>query len=125
MRRRNYLRGVDDEGEVASVVLPDGLTRLKSVFIDDETTEFHLIINNTPDQLGSAARGDSDSQRLGPDVPCVHAEGMLSLPGAALDGTFDLEINEQFAVMVADASLLVEFGTSPFTVTVLMWTPSG
>ena len=49
----------------------------------------------------------------------VHADGRLTLPGVLLEGTFDLEINEQFAVMVAYVTLKVEFGTEPFTVTLL------
>jgi hypothetical protein len=113
------LRGVNKNDSIASVALPDGLSRLKSVFIDADKTEFHLIINNTPDNAVPPPEEIPTPNDWGEMYMVVHAEGKLAFPGAALEGTFDLEVNEQFAVMVAYASLKVEFGTSPFIVTLL------
>jgi hypothetical protein len=104
---------------IASVALPDGLSRLKSVFIDADKTEFHLILNNTPDNTIPPPEELPTPNDWGEMYLVVHAEGRLAFPGAALEGTFDLEVNEQFAVMVAYARLKVEFGTPPFALTLL------
>ncbi|MCU0916652.1 MAG: Ig-like domain-containing protein, partial [Planctomycetes bacterium] len=107
------LRGVAAGAPVASVLLPDRLTRLKAVYIDATRTEFHLIVNPTPDTaVGPPVEIPASNSGTGARYLVVHAEGRLTLPGAVLAGTFDLEANEEFAVMAVNATLSVRMGAA-------------
>jgi len=104
------LRAVS-QGNPVSVVLPDGLTRLKSVYVDANTNEYHLIINNTPNKdpeppLDIPANNDTGSMYL-----VVYAYGNLTMPGVQLHGKFDLLIDESHAVMTVCATANVGAGS--------------
>jgi hypothetical protein len=107
------LRGVNAAAPIASVVLPDGLTRLKSVYVvEADQTEFHLILNNTPNKDIPPPEEIPTPNDTGEMYLVVHADGRLILPGAALEGTFDLEAKEEFAVMAVNATLSIGVGTA-------------
>ncbi len=105
------LRGVNAAAPIASVVLPDGLTRLKSVYIVGASRpEFHLILNNTPNKDVPPPEIIPEDNDTGEMYLVVHADGRLKLPGALLEGTFDLELKEEFAVMAVNATLSIQVG---------------
>ncbi|MFC1820983.1 hypothetical protein ACFLZG_07880, partial [Thermodesulfobacteriota bacterium] len=79
------------------VLLSDNISTLKKDLTSGEIT---LTIPNTP---GGQVDGE------GALFVLLHADGQLKFPGFDLNGSFDFEFDDNFAVMSADAQLLVDF----------------
>jgi hypothetical protein len=93
-----------------SVVLKDGLTRLKAVVIDTDEIEYHLIVNNTPNKEIPPPVDIPTPNDSGEFFLLVYANGDLRLPGATLTGSFYLLAEEAQTVMTLSGHLVVGFG---------------
>ena len=93
-----------------SVVLKDGLTRLKSVLNVDCETEYHLIVNNTPNKDNPPPVDIPTPNDSGEYYLLGYANGDLRLPGATLTGSFYLLAEETQTVMTVSGHLVVGFG---------------
>jgi hypothetical protein len=105
--QETVLRSVNSANPVESFLLPDGLTRLKSVYIDADTTEYHLIINNTLDKDIPPPEELPTPNDTGEIYMVVHASGQLKFPGFELSGTFDLKATEYRVLMTVQAQLVL------------------
>ncbi|MFC1820829.1 hypothetical protein ACFLZG_07090, partial [Thermodesulfobacteriota bacterium] len=102
---RSALEGVSGS-DVVEVGLDDNLTKLTST-MKGSVREIRLILPNNPrNYVDSAAEGRVEA---GEFYILIHADGMMKFPGFELSGSFDLQINEEFAVMTVNARLFYGF----------------